>query len=61
MKPTITEVREFGTTLWEVVLSYPNGRLFHRIKSKRDCPDELSAYTSTLKEIEEEQTNGTKS
>lgn len=54
MKPEITEVRPFGHTMWEVILRYPNGHLFHRIKSKRDCPDELAAYTTTLQEIEDE-------
>ena len=56
MKPTITEVKEFGTTMWEVTLTYPTGRTFTRIKSKRDYPDELAAYTSPLQDIEEEHT-----
>jgi hypothetical protein len=59
MKPTIAEVKEFGPDHWEVSLSWPNGHYFMRIKSRRDCPDELAVYMAVLKEIEEEQTYGT--
>lgn len=52
MKPTITEVRAFGPYGWQVVLERPGHRFF-RIKSKKECPDELAAYTAVLKEIEE--------
>ncbi len=55
MKPTVTEVREFGEAMWEIILAWPNGYTFHRIKSKKDHPDELAAYTATLEEIEKEQ------
>ena len=58
MKPTITEVKEFGPAHWEVSLSWPNGHHFTRIKSRRDCPDELAVYTSVLNEIEEDEING---
>jgi hypothetical protein len=51
----IIEVREFGTAMWEVVIEWPNGQRFHRMRSKKDCPDELSAYVTTLKELGEEQ------
>ena len=54
----IIEVREFGTTLWEVVIEWPNGHRYHRMKSKDKHPDELSAYLAVLKEIGEEQTSG---
>lgn len=58
MKPTITEVKEFGPDHWEVTLQWPNGHYFTRIKSRRDCPDELAVYTAVLKEIEEDEING---
>jgi hypothetical protein len=55
MKPTITEVKEFGPEAWQVECVRPNGWRFFRIKSRKDCPDELAAYTTVLNEIEEEQ------
>jgi hypothetical protein len=59
MKPTITEVREFGPDAWQVECVRPNGWRFFRIKNRKDCPDELAAYTTVLKELEEEErTNG---
>ena len=58
MKPTITEVREFGPTAWEVEFTYTGGSYrYTRILLKKDYPDELAAYTAVLKEIEEEEQN----
>ena len=54
----ITEVRAFGMDMWEVIIERPNGHRYHSIKSKRDHPDELSAYTAVLLDLEKEQTNG---
>jgi hypothetical protein len=54
----IIEVREFGTDMWEILIEWPNGHRFHRFKAKKDHPDELSAYLSTLKELGEEQSGG---
>lgn len=51
MSASITEVREFGDTHWEVIIRQPNGRHYHRIKTKADCPDELAAYTAVLAEL----------
>lgn len=51
----ITEVKAFGEDMWEVTIEWPNGHLYHSIKSKRDHPDELSAYTAVLLDLEKEQ------
>lgn len=56
MKPTITEVKPFGRHGWLVTLSVPGQRSRFRIRTTAQCPDELSAYVSVLKEIEGEDT-----
>jgi hypothetical protein len=56
MKPTVTEVRDFGGA-WEIVLTYPSGAQYHRILLKKDYPDELAAYTAIVKRLEEEEQN----
>jgi len=58
MRPEISGVIPFGDNAWEVKLVWPNGHRFYRVKGRRDHPDELSAYTATLKELEDEYPNG---
>lgn len=54
---TVKEVTDFGKTLWLVRLS-DNAMWF---MSKREKPDQLAAYLTAVKELEEqqEQTNDT--
>ena len=43
---------------WQVSIREPNGHHHYRMLSKRDHPDQLSAYMAVAKELDKEQTNG---
>lgn len=58
MRVEVVEVRDGSEYFWDVEIRMSDGTTSYRCKSKRNHPDQLSAYMAVTREIQEEQTNG---